>query len=225
MATIRLDSEERRQGIVDAALPLFARKGFAGTTTREIAAAAKVSEALLFKHFPSKAALYREIIRLGCEGHPVLAELDQLEPSAASLIQMTVRLVETYVHCPRECPDDFRFRLLVMSFLEDGEYARLVFDWVAERVYPKFAACLDAAARDGLLVETPLSGMTRFRFGHYVAILLNCLRMPALSLLRQDEAESLVPEAVWFLLRGYGLKDEAIARYHPAAGAAATEKE
>ena len=44
---LRLDSEARRRRIVDAALPLFARKGFAGTTTKEIAEAAEVSEALL----------------------------------------------------------------------------------------------------------------------------------------------------------------------------------
>lgn len=224
MANIRLDSEERRQGIVDAALPLFARKGFAGTTTREIAAAAKVSEALLFKHFPSKAALYREIIRLGCEGHPALAAADQLVPSGASLVPLTVLMVRYFVLCPRECPDDFRNRLLVMSFLEDGEYARLVLDWVAERVYPKFAACLDAAAREGLLVETPVPGMSRFRFGHYVAILLNCLRMSDPPVL-QGDTEQLVSEAVWFILRGLGLKDEAIARFHTAASAASPVKE
>ena len=58
---IRLDSDERRQAIVDTAVPLFARKGFAGTTTRELAEAAGISEALLFRHFPSKHLLYREI--------------------------------------------------------------------------------------------------------------------------------------------------------------------
>ena len=34
---LRLGSEARRRGIVEAALPLFARKGFDGTTTKEIA--------------------------------------------------------------------------------------------------------------------------------------------------------------------------------------------
>ena len=70
MGRIRLPAEERRVGIVEAAKPLFARHGFAGTTTRQIAQMAGVSEALLFQHFPSKAALYREILHLGCEGDP-----------------------------------------------------------------------------------------------------------------------------------------------------------
>ena len=56
--------------IAEAAMPLFARNGFAGTTTREIARAAGVSEALVFQHFPSKAALYQNIVQRGCEGDP-----------------------------------------------------------------------------------------------------------------------------------------------------------
>src|SRR5438094_9900899 len=91
MAMTRLDSDERRQAIVDAAVPLFARKGFAGTTTRELAEAAGISEALLFRHFPSKQLLYREILALGCEGDPALETLARLQPSTASLVCM-VRL-------------------------------------------------------------------------------------------------------------------------------------
>src|SRR5262249_60387427 len=88
MATIRLDSDERRKAIVAAAVPLFARKGFAGTTTKELAEAARISEALLFRHFPSKKHLYGEILRLGCEGDPALERLAALRPSTATLLQM-----------------------------------------------------------------------------------------------------------------------------------------
>jgi len=63
MTRTRLDFEGRRKAIVGAAMPLFARHGFAGTTTKEIAKAAGVSEALVFQHFPSKAALYQEILQ------------------------------------------------------------------------------------------------------------------------------------------------------------------
>ena len=83
MTRTRLDFEERRKAIVEAAKPLFARHGFAGTTTKEIAQAAGVSEALVFQHFPSKAALYREILQQGCEGDPGLERLGELEPSTA----------------------------------------------------------------------------------------------------------------------------------------------
>lgn len=58
----RLSSPERRAAIIDAALHLFADKGFRGTTTREIAAAVGVSEPILYEHFPSKQDLYSAII-------------------------------------------------------------------------------------------------------------------------------------------------------------------
>src|SRR5437762_3173770 len=89
MAMIRLDSDERRQAIVDTAVPLFARKGFAGTTTRELAEAAGISEALLFRHFPSKHLLYREILQqVGCQGDPALEQLASLPASSATLVCM-----------------------------------------------------------------------------------------------------------------------------------------
>lgn len=59
---IRLSASERRAGIVAVASGLFARKGFSGTTTREIAEKADISEATIFKHFAKKEDLYHAII-------------------------------------------------------------------------------------------------------------------------------------------------------------------
>ena len=50
--------------LLDAARTLFARQDYRGTTTREIAQAAGVTEHLLFRHFGSKAALFREALVL-----------------------------------------------------------------------------------------------------------------------------------------------------------------
>ncbi len=59
---VRVSGEERRRQIIEAATTLFSRKGFRGTTTREIAGAVGVSEAMLFKHFATKEELYAAII-------------------------------------------------------------------------------------------------------------------------------------------------------------------
>src|SRR5260370_34104598 len=88
MAISRLDSDERRKAIVKAAVPLFARKGFAGTTTKELAEAAGISEGLLFRHFPSKKHLYGEILRLGWEGDPAVQRLARREASTSTLVHM-----------------------------------------------------------------------------------------------------------------------------------------
>src|SRR6202165_5362343 len=95
----RLASDERRKAIVEAAGPLFARNGFTGTTTRELAAAAGVSEALLFRHFPSKQSLYREILALGCEGDPALEKLATLPASTETLVRIVRFMGRGFVLC------------------------------------------------------------------------------------------------------------------------------
>ena len=58
----RVPAETRRRQILLAAIRLFAEKGFRGTTTKEIAAAAGVNEALIFRHFATKEELYAAIL-------------------------------------------------------------------------------------------------------------------------------------------------------------------
>jgi AcrR family transcriptional regulator len=58
----RLSAESRRAAIIDAARVLFARNGFRGTGTSEIAAAAGCSEPMIYKHFASKQALFVAVL-------------------------------------------------------------------------------------------------------------------------------------------------------------------
>ncbi|HEX8502215.1 MAG TPA: TetR/AcrR family transcriptional regulator [Pyrinomonadaceae bacterium] len=74
----RMCADDRRLQIVRVALRLFSERGFRGTTTKEIAQAAGVSEAIIFRHFATKDDLYTAIIDYkGCAGlgaSPVSAE-------------------------------------------------------------------------------------------------------------------------------------------------------
>jgi AcrR family transcriptional regulator len=222
MATIRLDSEERRRTIVGAAMPLFARKGFAGTTTKEIAEAARISEALLFKHFPTKGALYHEMLCSGCSADPDLLErLKQLEPSTQTLVSMMHFMVYQFVVGAFGNADERepRQRLVLNSFLEDGEFARLVCDWVATEVYPKFGASIEAAEAAGDLVPLGIAPANRFWFAQHVAAMLAYARLPGRPVVPYDgDTGAVIAEAVRFILRGIGMKDEVIAaRYDPKA--------
>src|SRR6266436_3721938 len=58
----RLHAEDRRRQLLKAAIESFAQKGISGTKTKDIAAAAGVSEAILFRHFASKEDLYHAIL-------------------------------------------------------------------------------------------------------------------------------------------------------------------
>jgi AcrR family transcriptional regulator len=213
----RLDSDERRKAIVEAAVPLFARNGFTGTTTRELAAAAGVSEALLFRHFPSKQSLYREILALGCEGDPALEKLATLPASTESLVCIVRFMVRRFVLGEeadrREL--DLRMRLMLHSVLEDGGYARELFAVVAPRVVPLFTASLKAAEEAGDLAPLPADGANRFWFAHHVAAMMAFAFLPQDGFIPyQGSLDRLVEEASDFILRGIGMSEAAIAASH-----------
>ena len=89
-----MTAEDRKLAIVKAALPLFAQKGFTETTTKDLARAAGISEPLLYKHFPSKEALYLEIQAFSCRGiDPVVQNLSELDPSTSTLVHLVYYLM------------------------------------------------------------------------------------------------------------------------------------
>src|SRR5918997_402597 len=82
----RMAGEDRRRQIVDVAMRLFSERGFRGTTTKEIATAAGVSEAIIFRHFATKDELYTAIIdHKACSG-----EMADLERPVAEDIRKSV---------------------------------------------------------------------------------------------------------------------------------------
>src|SRR5258705_2456621 len=95
----KLSSEDRRAAIVKAVRRVFAEKGFDGTTTRELADAAGVSEGLLFKHFPNKEALFTAM-QLSCcneQDQERYERLRALEPSATRLLLLGHFLVSRII--------------------------------------------------------------------------------------------------------------------------------
>src|SRR5215510_8905840 len=119
MSKPRMTAEDRKLAIVKAASPLFARQGFAKTTTRDLARAAGVSEPLLYKHFPSKEALYIEIQNFVCkETDPIAQRLAELEPSTSTLVHLVYCLMRALVlGRPSTVDWKTRQRLMLNSFL------------------------------------------------------------------------------------------------------------
>jgi TetR/AcrR family transcriptional regulator len=73
---------DRRQQLIETALDVISRKGFDGATTKEIAVEAGVTEAIIFRHFPTKQALYAAIVQATREP----AELEAWIESVKSFI-------------------------------------------------------------------------------------------------------------------------------------------
>jgi AcrR family transcriptional regulator len=80
-----LSGAERRAAIVQSAIELFSKRGFRGTTTRELAAAVGVSEPVLYQHFAAKSDLYTAIVEHMLEEVSMVFEaaLKELSPEAS----------------------------------------------------------------------------------------------------------------------------------------------
>lgn len=78
-----MKSTERRATLIAAARDLFAERGFHGTTTKQIAAAAEVTESLIFRHFENKELLYHAVIDDYIEGSRRPDSLDEIRACMA----------------------------------------------------------------------------------------------------------------------------------------------
>ncbi len=216
----RLNADERSDAIVAAAMPLFARKGFAGTTIKDLALAAGVSEALLYKHFPNKEAIYAAILARGFKeaADDKLRFLNE-EPCTESLIQHVHFLIcrfftdKTDRGDPSK-PAEFQnmLRLVLNSLMEDGEFARQVFEQVNAGPRVNFEASYTAATKAGDVIPGVVKPGNAFWFMHHLALTLAASRLPGamvLSYLGSDDA--IVRQAVTFILRGLGMKEDVIA--------------
>lgn len=156
----RLTGEQRRQHFIDTALHLFSTRGFRGTTTKAIAAAAGVSEALLFRHFATKQDLYGAILRSKAEQSGFRARLQALKRHAkntdddALVAALVTATLESYEHDP-----DFQ-RLMLYAALEGHELAnasqqvfgRPTFAFLRAYVVKRQAAGVFRPGDPGLLV-------------------------------------------------------------------------
>jgi AcrR family transcriptional regulator len=119
----KLAAPVRKAAIVDSAIKVFSEKGFRGTTTRELAAAAGVSEPVLYQHFATKRDLYAAII--DSKSHDVdkvvadLASYLETDDDVAFFRHLTELILDFYESDPAY------LRLLLFSGLERHEMSDL----------------------------------------------------------------------------------------------------
>ena len=139
MAT-RLASQDRREQLIEVAVDLFSRKGFNGTTTRQIATSAGVTEAVIFRHFATKEDFYTAIIDRKVKS-PLFAEwLADLRAAMTRNDEEAVvrRIIETIIRTHRVDPQ-FE-RLMLYAALERNEMALLYMGKMTEAVVTEFRA-------------------------------------------------------------------------------------
>jgi len=131
---------ERREAILAVARPLFARQGYHGTSTGEIARAAGCSEAVLYRHFASKQALFAAVYVRSAEqlkGHLVDALASKPDDPLAGLTQAFVRLSGD-----PDVPDHLRLRSLAVTMVDEPEIRRTL-----QGLHERFGSLITDAVR------------------------------------------------------------------------------
>jgi AcrR family transcriptional regulator len=121
----RMPAADRRKHLITVAMRLFATRGFSGTTTKAIAEAGGVSEAIIFRHFKCKEDLYGAILREKARQDGYDQTIDLLRSFARRddderlVFQLVLRTLESFARDP-----EFH-RLMLYAALEGHDLTKV----------------------------------------------------------------------------------------------------
>lgn len=165
--------DERRQQLLEVAMRLFSEKGFSGTTTKNIAETAGVSEAMVFKHFANKEELYTAILddkacSQGLED-PFADVAAELEAKDDYGVFYGIALNALNHH---EEDRDF-MRLLLHAALENHELSRMFFESFVKGFYEFLGNYISERQKDGAFREVEPAVVVRSFVGMMIHHSLN----------------------------------------------------
>lgn len=149
----RMAGEERRLQILRIAVSLFSQHGFRGTTTKEIAQAAGVSEAMVFRHFATKEELYAAILdHKACAGgieDPCELVSDAVSRKDDRAVFETLAFAALQHH---ENDKEFH-RLVLHAALEEHELAQMFWERTVLQFYEFLGGYIRERQLDGAFRE------------------------------------------------------------------------
>ncbi len=140
---MRLAASDRRKQLIDIAMKLFSEQGFDGTSTREIAEAAGINEAIIFRHFKTKEDLYWAVLADRIERRGRNRRIREAIESGESVRRVLVSIAEILLD--RTADDTAVTRLLFYSALRNRELSDRFFETYA---HESFELLSDLIARE-----------------------------------------------------------------------------
>lgn len=200
--TTRMPGDERREQLCQIAMRLFSERGFRGTTTKEIANAAGISEAVIFKHFANKDELYASILdHKACDhglDNPFAEIADKIERKDDFGVFFGMALNALNHH-----KEDADFlRLMLHSALEGHELARVFFETFITHIYDFLGGYIRQRQEDGVFREIEPRVVVRAFIGMFVHHSLNNILWDKEQKLLRISNEDAAREFATILLQG-----------------------
>ncbi|MBM7648465.1 AcrR family transcriptional regulator [Bacillus ectoiniformans] len=173
-----LDQEEslteKQQKIVEAAIEMFAEKGYAATSTSQIAKKAGVAEGTIFRHYKTKKDLLLSIVS------PAMAKL---------IAPFVIRDINKVLDAKYERYEDFLKAMIInrQEFLKDNmtvfkiliqeipfhpELKEQFKEHIAQKIFDKFTGLVEYYKEKGQIVDLPAPAVVRFSASSIFGLLL-----------------------------------------------------
>jgi AcrR family transcriptional regulator len=193
---MRLPADQRRLQLLEVARDRFAEQGFHATSMDEIAESAGVTKPVLYQHFPSKRALYVELLE--DTGRQLLTTLADATGRAETARERVERGFRAYFNFAVDNRPAFKL-LLGTAIRTDPEFARIVEEILdaASQTISTLIYIDDASPEQRLVIASALVGMAE-----------SVSRRTLNDDEAEDDAELLakwISELAWFGLRGVGV--------------------
>lgn len=134
---------DSRAAILAAARGVFAQKGYEGTSTREVAEAAGVNNAMIYYHFKGKDDMYRSVIADSFSAVTAIWD-DPVFSSPVTVQSKIAKFVEGYIRF-HQANDELR-RIMAMEFAGSGGNIC----WICDKYFSQSFSRLTALFREGI---------------------------------------------------------------------------
>lgn len=193
---------ERRQQIILVAMRLFSQRGFRGTTTKEIAKVAGVSEAMVFRHFSNKEDLYSAILdHKACAGG--MADPCELVADAVKRRDDHAIFAALAQELMNHHEQDTEFlRLLTHSALEGHQLKDMFMDRTVRRMYEFLGGYIRERQCEGAMREIDPAIIVRAFLGMVIHHSLNNTLWDTSHSLLKISNEQAAQEFADILLKG-----------------------
>lgn len=155
---------QKQKDVLIVSIQLFAKQGYANTSTRQIAEAAHQSEGTMFKHFKSKANILREAL------DPIVREVvpDLLNELASEAIrEQTDNIHDFFVFFVRNrmkfaSDNEDALKVFLSEILYNADLRKQYLSIAPERFLNSFKTIIKAAQDRGQLVDWPFRIIFRY---------------------------------------------------------------
>ncbi|UCC59289.1 MAG: TetR/AcrR family transcriptional regulator [Dehalococcoidia bacterium] len=117
----RLPAEKRRKQILKCSVKVFARSNYRKTRVADIAAEAGISEAMIYKHFPSKKSIFIEILHDMSER--IISRLREEGNREQDALEAIRNMAKTFYNLIISHPDEVKVQFQAISEIDDSEIA------------------------------------------------------------------------------------------------------